>query len=326
MRTQTLRTLLLPLAITVLSGATDTASAQNYPTRPLTMVVPYAAGGGSDIYLRIVSEKLSQNIGQPVLVSNRPGAGGNLGAASVASAPPDGYTLLSANIAHVISNFVGEKPNYNIITDFEPVTLLGSTPFVVIVGKHVNAINLRELIAYAKANPGKLTYGTSGLGSTSHLAVELMKARANFDILHVPYKGGAPVVPDILSGRIDITLLTGPSAVPLMNNNSAKAFAVTGKNRSPLARSVPTASEEGVPNYNVAPWYSVLAPAKTPNFIISRLNESLHQTMKDTAVETKLRDLWFDVQVSTPQEMKAFIQSETNTWKETVARAGIKAE
>ncbi len=257
----TLKLLLVPIA--VLCGGH--AAAQDFPSKPITVVVPYAPGGTNDIIARSVSAKMAQSLGQPVVVENKPGASGALGAGFVARAAADGYTILTApsNVL-VINNWVYKNLPYNTARDFAPLSVAGYVPNMLIVHPSVPASSVQELIAYAKANPGKLNFGSFGTGTTGHLSGELFKMMANVDMVHVPYQGSAPALRDLLGGQVQLMFDNMPTALPLARDGKVKPLAVTSKVRSPMAQEVPTLDESGLKGFDATPWFAFVAPKATP--------------------------------------------------------------
>lgn len=303
------------------------ASAESYPTRLITLVVPYAAGGTNDIIARAVANKLSSSLGKPVIVENRSGAGGNVGSSSVAKAAPDGYTLLTAPIGILaINKWLYKNLGYDPEKEFAPITLAGSVPNVLLANPSVPARDIKELIAYAKANPNKITFASMGTGTTGHLNGEMLKILANVDIQHVPYRGSAPALQDLLGGHVNIMFDNLPTALPLVKAGQLKAFAVTSAARSESLPDVPTLSEAGVAGFEATAWFGFVAPAGTPTEILDLLNSEMVKALKDPEVAEKLKAQGISISANTRAEFTAVIARESKRWKEVVDRAGVKVE
>jgi tripartite-type tricarboxylate transporter receptor subunit TctC len=300
-------------------------SAQPWPNRPLKMIVPYPAGGATDILGRLISERLGPMIGQPVIVENRAGASGNIGFDAVAKAPPDGYTLLMATANITINRAFNDKLPYNVLTDFQPISQVVSSQNLLVTRPTLPVSNLQELIAYGKANPGKLSYGSSGIG-TPLLCVELLKALAGISAVHVPYKGDTPAITDLMGGQIDLYCTTIVSLVPFTRTGKLKALGVTSSRRAESIPDVPTIAEAGVAGYELSSWYGVLAPAKTPRAIVDQLNAAIVKIIAMPAVQQKLIAGGSDPRSSTPDEFMARIRSDTEKFTKLVKDANIKAE
>jgi tripartite-type tricarboxylate transporter receptor subunit TctC len=316
----------LALLLGVVSIFSARAQAQDYPARPITLVVPFAAGGSTDIVSRAVAQKLGEALHQTVVVENRPGAGGTLGAALVAKAPADGYTLFTATIAHAAAPGLYKNLGYDFQRDFDPVGLMAVTPNVLLVNPSVPAKTVGELIAYAKAHPGKLSYGSAGKGSTEHLAGELFRSMAKVDIAHIPYKGGAPMMNDLISGQIQMAIETSPSAEPHVRAGKVAALAVTTAKRSPVYPGVPTLDEAGVKGYEMSTWYALVAPHGTPAPVLKRLETELAKVLSLPDIRAR-----FDEQGVTPGDLEgaklgAFIRAETAKWQQVIKDGGISPD
>lgn len=306
------------------SGMVNAAAVDDYPSRPLRAIVPNAPGGGSDISARIVASSLSESMGQQVVVDNRPGAGGTLGVSIAARAQPDGYTVLMGNIStHGINVAVLKSLPYDPVKDFAPVSMLGTTPNVLVVHPAVPAATFKEFIAHVKANPGKIRYGSSGVGGSPHLAMELLESLTGLDMLHVPYKGSGPVTIDLLGGQIHTTSASVTSQLPHIKSGKLRALAVTSAKRTPQLPDVPTVIESGVPGYEVTIWYGLFVPAGVPRGIVSRLNAALVKVLNDPKVEERMASAGIDAVSSTPAELAAFVKSEIAKWREVVRIAGV---
>lgn len=319
----------LTLAAVALSSAlTVTASAQDaYPNKPIKVVVPFPAGGATDILTRAITEKLAQRIGQPVIIENRPGAGANIGAATVAKAAPDGYTLLMGSIgSHSISVTYHKDPGYNFQKDLMPITAAGTLSNIVVVGNEVPAKNLAELVAYAKANPGKLTCGSSGTGGLIHLTCEMFKSTAGIDVLHVPYKGTSFLMPDLISGRVTMALDTLPPYLSMLKDKKVRALAITTSKRSPLIPDVPTVAESGYPGFESVASYGFFAPTGTPKPIIDKLNKEINAVLLDPQLKENLLAQGIDLEGSTPEALQAFVQGEIDKWARVIKTSNIKPE
>lgn len=304
------------------------ATAQdNYPSKPIKVVVPFPAGGATDILTRAITEKLAQRIGQSVIIENRPGAGANIGAATVAKAAPDGYTLLMGSIgSHSISVTYHKDPGYNFQKDLMPISAAGTLSNIVVVGNEVPANNLAELVAYAKANPGKLTCGSSGTGGLIHLTCEMFKSAAGIDVLHVPYKGTSLLMPDLISGRVTMSLDTLPPYLTMLKDKKVKALAITTSKRSPLVPDLPTIAESGYPGFESVASYGFFAPAGTPKAIIDKLNKEINIVLLDPQLKEKLLALGIEIEGSSPEALQAFVNGEVDKWARVIKTSNIKPE
>src|SRR4029453_7932177 len=278
LRRHSMKTAFRTLALAAICASTfaspDAQAQAAYPNKPVKIVVPYAPGGPNDILARLLAEKLTQANGQTFLVENRPGGGSNIGAEAVAKSAPDGYTLLVAATSHSINMTLFPKENlkYDLTRDFAPVSLLMTGPLVLWTGPNVPAKNLKEFVALAKSKPGRMSYGSSGNGASTHLAGEMLNARAGIQTIHVPYKGSGPALTDLMGGQIDFMVDTLISSMPFVKGDKIRALAVTGKTRSPALPNVPTVAEQGYPGFEAVAWIGLLAPAKTPPEIVAKLN------------------------------------------------------
>jgi len=315
--------LLLVLAA-ALPGA---ASAQaQYPNKPVRLIVPFPPGGGTDTLARIYGQKLAEVFGQQVIIDNRPGAGTNIGAEIAAKAPPDGYTLLMGNIAHAINVTLYSKLAYDFVKDFTPVTLLASTPNILVVHPSVPAKSVKELIALAKARPGQLDYASAGSGSSSHLAAELFGIMAGVKMTHVPYKGGGPAVIALVGGQVSVGFATTPSVITHVKAGKMRGLGVTTARRSPSTPELPTISEAGVPGYEAGTWYGLLAPAGTPNEIVARLHAESVKLLKLPDVKDRLDATGFESIGNTPEQFAAYIRSEIEKWGKVVKASGARVD
>ena len=322
MHRQTLTALLLgAILITPL-----TAAAQQYPTKAIRFVVPFAPGGGTDIIGRVVAQALNDALGQPVVVDNRGGAGSTLGTEIVAKSPADGYTILFGNISLAFNATLYTKLRYDTIRDLAPISLSAVQPNILVIHPGLPAKNLKEFIELARANPGKYNYASAGTGSGTHLAAELLKLQTKIDIVHVPYKGTGPALTDLLGGQINMMVSTFASALPHVKSGRMRALGVTTVKRSPAAPDVPTLIEGGVAGYDYSTWYGLLAPAGTPKPIIDMLNASNRKVLARDDIKQKLESQGVDPIVNTPAEFSTYMKSETEKWGKVVKATGAKAE
>lgn len=288
-----------------------------WPDKPLKIVVPFSAGGSTDTVARIMAEKLGTALGQPVIVDNRAGAGGAIGTEYVARSAPDGYTMLMGTSSTLaIAPWVYRHLSYNPSKDFAPVSLLGTADIIVVVNPKVPVRSIGELLAYAKANPGKLTFASGGNGSISHLLGEYFKSSAHVDLLHVPYKGDAQMVTDFLAGQVDMAFGTAVAWLPYVKNGKAIALAVTNPKRSLTMTDLPTVSESGVPGYDAVQWFGIAVPAGTPKDVVERLASEMRKVVQMPDVRKRFTDLGFDVVGDTPAEFASFLQKENAKWKQ----------
>jgi tripartite-type tricarboxylate transporter receptor subunit TctC len=303
------------------------ASAQaTWPTKPITIIVPYGAGGTNDIIARIVANKLTTSLGQSVVVENKPGAGGNIGAAMVARAPADGYTLLTAPVSLLsINKYVYSNPGYD-AEKFAPITMAGRVPNVLLVSPAIPANNIGELIRYAKANPSKLSFASMGSGTSGHLSGEMFKMLADIDIQHVPYKGSAPALNDLLGGHVQMMFDNMPTALPLVKAGKLKAFAVTSEGRAGLLPEVPTLAEAGVKGFEATAWFGFVAPAGTPAPVLDRLNTEMVKILHDPAMRAELTAMGVTVAGNSRAEFSKLIADESRKWKQVVEKSGTKAD
>lgn len=290
-------------------------AARDYPSRPVRAVVPSVPGGGSDISARIFAAGLSEALNTTFVVDNRGGAGGALGTQIAAMAPADGYTVLMGNIAtHGINPAVLKNLPYHPIKDFAPVSLFGTTPNVLVVHPSVPASSLKEFIAYVKANPGKVSYGSSGVGGSPHLAMELLRSMTGMEMLHVPYKGSGAVLTDLLGGRVRVTSSSLTSQLPYVKSGKLRALAVTSRKRNQQLPDVPTVIEAGVPGYEVTIWYAMFVPAGVPRAIIARLNSTIGKVLETPETKARLTKAGIDAVHSTPEGLAAWVKAEVEKW------------
>jgi len=313
-------------AAAALALAPDLAWAQAYPSKPIRLIVPYSAGGGADTTARLIAPRLQEALGQTVVVENKPGAGGMIGDEIVAKAAPDGHTLLIGAFAHAVNPSLFPKMPFRTPEDFAPVSLLVTVPELMVITPSHPAKTVAELVALAKAQPGKLSYASSGNGSAQHLAAELFKMRTGTDIQHVPYKGGALAVADVAAGHVPFYFGNMSAALPQARGGRVRPLAVTSPARSPAAPDVPTLTEAGVPDCEISEWNALIAPAGTPPAVIARLHTEIAKIMRAEEMKAKFADLGADAIGSTPDELAAFLRSEMKKWAEVVKAANIKVE
>ena len=317
--------LLAILASVLLASFASPASAQAFPTRPIHMVVPYPAGGGGDIHARLLADKLTGILGQPVIVENRAGASGNIGSAYVAKSAPDGYTILLAVSNMVIAPAVNPKQPFDVIKDFAPVAITLTAQNFIQVNPSLPVRNLREFIAYAKANPGKLSFGSSGIG-TPLLAMEMLKSMAGLDIVHVPYKGDAPAIADLIGGQIQVYAGNIAAVESYHRNGKLRGLAVTSRHRAESLPDVPTVEESGVPGYELETWFGFVAPAGTPRPIVDTLNAAINKAIAMPDMQKRMKDSGFKPFTATPDEFGAKMRSDLAKFADLVKKAGIKSD
>jgi tripartite-type tricarboxylate transporter receptor subunit TctC len=307
--------------------ASHTASAQSFPSKPIRVVIPFVAGGSSDIVGRAIGSKFQEFLGQPAVVENKPGANGAIAAEFVAKSDPDGHTILVGSIGvFSINSALFKDLRYNPLRDFAPITLAVTTPNVLITKPALAANSMKELVDYAKKNPGKLSYCSSGTGSSDHLTAELLNQVAGISAVHVPYKGGAACQTDIMGGQVDISFQNLGAVTNYIRGNRMKALAVTAKARNPQLPNVPTTAEGGYPDLVVTSWQAAAAPAKTPREIVAKLNDAAVKALRSPEVRERMSQIGFDVVGSTPDEFGRFMKDEVDRWTEVVKRGGIKPE
>ena len=303
------------------------ARADSWPARPVKFVVPFAAGGTTDILARVVAAKVSEEYGQQFVVENKTGAGGNIAADFVAKAEPDGYTFLVGTPGtHSINKFVFKSMSYDQLNDIAPVIIIARVPNLCSVTNSLPVKSVAELIAYAKAKPNELFYATPGLGSTAHLSTELFKSMTGVQMTHVPYKGSAPALTDLIAGRVHVMIDNLPAAQPFAESNSIRPLAVSTATRWPLLPEIPTIAEAGVPGYEAASWFTVAAPAKAPKEIITKLNASIDKFVKSEDGIARLRKLGAEPAGGSPEDMQKYVVAEMEKWGKVAQFAGIKPE
>ncbi|HAL38306.1 MAG TPA: ABC transporter substrate-binding protein [Polaromonas sp.] len=314
------------MTLTARAQPAGQTAASTYPNKPVKVVVPYPPGGPTDIVARVVFQQVSEATGQQFVIDNRAGAGGNIGAEAVAHAPADGYTLLVATTAHAINMSLFSGLRYDVVKDFAPVSLLTQGPLVLVATPSFPANNVRELIALAKAKPDTLNFASSGNGQSTHLSGELFNSMSGVKLLHVPYKGSAPALTDVVSGQVPLMFDTMLSAMPFVNSGKLKALAVTSSRRSPVAPNVPTIAESGLPGYEVFAWNGLLAPAGTPKAVVARLSEELKKAMQLPQVKEKFSAQGFTATWDTPDYFGRFLQEEVEKWTKTVKASKAKVD
>jgi tripartite-type tricarboxylate transporter receptor subunit TctC len=301
----------------------STASAQGYPNRPLKLLVGAPPGGGNDIVARIVARKMSENLGQPVVIENRPGAGATIATEVVAKAQPDGYTLLLTPSAHALSATIYPKLPYDSVRSFTSIGEIAVMPTVLIVPPNLPVNTVSDLIALAKSKPGELNYASGGNGTAQHLGGELLKLVAGVDITHVPYKGSGPAVADLMSSQVHLMVDTAAAALPHIKSGKVKALAVSSKERFPSLPNIPTTEESGLRGFEVAAWYGLLAPANTPAPIVSRLNAELNKALEDRGTQVALEAQGARVTGGPPEQFMLRIAREIERWRPVIQKAGV---
>ncbi len=297
-----------------------------YPAKPIRFILPFPPGGPTDILGRAIGQKLAEQLGQPVVVDNRPGAAGNVGTEYASKQPADGYTIALVSPSFSISPSLYKKLGYDPVRDFAPVSLVAQIPNVLLVHPLVPAQSLQELVRLAKANPGKLSFGSGGLGTSQHLAGETLKVLGKVNIVHVPYKGSNQAMLGMMGGDIDIVVIGTPPAVPQVQARRVRALAVLAAERVPALRDVPTSREAGFPGYEVTSWYGVVVPADTPREIVNRLNSELAKIMNSPEGRERIVAAGFDTMTSTPEKFGEFISSETARWAKVIKASGLQPE
>lgn len=321
-----------PLFCGALFFGAMTAAAADFPSEPVRIVVPWAPGGFTDVFGRMVAEKMTKDLGQPVIVENKPGASGTMGSEQVSRAPANGYTLLlttsdalvgnlNAADAHQVNPAANAKPGYDAVRDFTQITLMGTQPVLLAVGNDVPARNVAEFVAMSKAKPATVTYGSSGEGSAVHLAMEMFAAAAGIKLVHVPYKGINPALLDVVGGRVQSLLISFQSAGGTIKSGKLRPLAITSLTRSPLAPEIPTLSESGYPNFQLTLWYGVAGPRGLPNEVVVRLNKSIRTALAAPDLREKLTGSNTTPIGTTPEEARAFLSSEVARWSAAVRRA-----
>lgn len=320
----------LPALITILALAIAPALAQaqaDFPSKPIKFIVPAAAGGPTDITTRLIAADMAKTLGQPVVVEPKPGAGGNVGAEFVAKSAPDGYTILMATIGtHAINQTLYKSLPFDPIKDFTPVSQVVQYPLIFVVNPSVPAKNVQEFMAYARANPGKLNRASGGSGTSMHLSGELFRSMTSLDLPHIPYKGSAPALNDLVGGQVQLMFDSMMTALPLVRAGKLRALGVTGATRSSVVPEIPTIAEQGVAGYSAVGWIGVVAPAKTPVDVVRRLSGAVAAAVRNPAIAERLSSQAAEPVGSTPEEFAAFIRSETSKWEKAVRASGAQAD
>ena len=320
------RAFLFSAAMLWAASAAAQDAAANYPSRPIRIVVGFVPGGATDVVARLMAQKLQEAWGQPVVVENKPGGGSNIGSEQVARAASDGYTLLLGTIANATNMSIYKNLTYETLRDFAPVTQIMSAPSVLVVAPSLPPNDLKELIALAKSKPGTLSYASSGAGGSPHLAGELLKLRAGIDIIHVPYKGAAPALADVMTGTVSMGFKTALSAIPQMQSGRLKPIAVAANRRLPQIPNVPTMAEAGLGDFEVSSWNGLLAPAKTAPEIVAKLNRELVRILATPDVREKFAAQAAEPVGSTPEQFRAYIKAEIDKWAQVVKASGAKVD
>jgi tripartite-type tricarboxylate transporter receptor subunit TctC len=317
------RTLMFGLSVLL---APLTAQAQDFPNRQIRLIVPFPAGGPNDIIARLVGQRMSELFRQTIIIDNRSGQAGVLGTDVVAKAAPDGYTIGIVSASSIVINPTMEKIAYDPKKDLAPVTLVTTVPEMLVVAGNVPANNMAELVALARAQPGKLNFASAGVGGLPHLAGELFKLTAKIDIVHVPYRGAAPAINDLLGQQVQMVFLDLPVILPQIQAGKLKPIALGARERAPTAPDVPTTAEVGMPDLLIENWYGMFAPAGTPQNIVAEINRVANAAMNDPSIKQKLADQGLTVAGDTPEQFRAFIDSETTKWAKVMNEAGVKIE
>ncbi len=316
---------LAPVVLPRIARAQPSLS-QSWPNRIVKLVAPFPPGGGTDVVARILSNRLSEVWGQQVIVENKPGAGGNFGAEQVARAEPDGYTILIAALPMAVNRFLFRSLAYDSITDFAPVIMICQFPNLLVVPNSSPVKTVQELIAHGKANSGKLTFASSGVGTSPHLSGELFKRMAGFEMTHVPYRGVAPALTDVIPGRVDMMFNTAAGVLQQVRAGQVRGLAVSTVKRFPTAPEFPTVAESGLPGFDVTSWYALFVPVKTPADIVKKINADTAAILAEPAIKTRLEQVGVEVVASTPQQLGARLKAETDQWGPIIKGAGIKTQ
>jgi tripartite-type tricarboxylate transporter receptor subunit TctC len=307
--------------------AVNVAIAQPYPSKPTRMIVPYPPGGSADILARAIGAKLGEGLGHPVVIDNRPGAGTIIGTEATARSAPDGYTFMLGTVSsHAINPALNAKLPFDPVKDFTPLSLVASIPFAMIVHPSVQARSVQEFVALAKSRPGQLNYSSAGNGTSNHLAGELLKSMAGVDLVHVPYKGSAPALNDLVAGQVSLMFDLVLTAAPHIKSGAVRGLAVTGTQRSAVLPDLPTVAETGLPGYEVSAWFGIFAPAGLPQPVAKRLNAEFVKVMQQPDLKQRLASLGADPLTSTPEEFATYLRSEIDKWAKVVKVSGMKVD
>jgi tripartite-type tricarboxylate transporter receptor subunit TctC len=319
---------LIKLAVAVAATTlAQLAAAQSFPSRPVKMIVPFPPGGGTDILARPLAQKLSEKWGQPVVIENRGGAGGNIGVKAAADAEPDGYTIiLGVQGTHAVNPSLYANPGFDTLRDFAPLTLVANTPNILVVHPSVPAKTVAELIAYAKANPGTLNYATPGNGTPSHLATEMFKSMAGVDLTHVPYKGSGPALTDMLGGQTQVWIANAPVVLPFIKTGKLRALATTSAKRPAIAADIPTLQEAGLAGYEADTWYGLFAPAKTPKAILDKLHADIVEALRSPEIRETYAAQGAEVVANGREEFTAKVRDDLAKWKKVIADLKLRID
>jgi len=306
--------------------AAASALPQGYPARPIRMLVPFSAGGTVDIVARVVGAKLAADLGQPFIVENKGGAGGTIAAAMLAKSASDGYTLMMMHQGLAFNASLYSDLPYDTLRDLAPIALVGATPNALVVTHLLPVKTVQEFLAYARSNPGRIAYGSGGIGSAGHLSVELLQSLTGTKLTHVPYKGSGPAITDLISGQIQAMLLTMPAVMPYVKGGKVRAIATSGARRSPALPDLPTIAEAGVPGYEYTPWYGMFGPGTLPKERIARLNSAVNRALADTGVREKLAQQGLEVHTMTSEQFTGIVRADVARWGKIIRELGVRAE
>jgi len=310
----------------VLAQATAVSPTSSWPSRHVRLIVPFAPGGATDVIARVIGNRLSEVWGQQVVVENRSGGGSNIGAQAAAQSEPDGYTLYIGSVPHATNRFLYPALAYDPIADFAPVTLICTQSNIMVVPNSSPAKSVREFVAYAKASPGRISYGSGGIGTSVHLSGELFKRMTGIEMTHVPYRGAGPALQDVIAGRLDLIFDNVTGSLPQVQNGSARGLAVTAAKRVAAAPKLPTIAEAGVPGFDVSTWFAFFVPGKTPPTLVKKINADVVAALAHPMVKDRLLQLGAEIVGSTPDELAAFLTSEIDKWGPVIRDAKIKLE
>ena len=302
------------------------AFAQGYPARPIRMLVPFSAGGTVDIVARVVGAKLAVDLGQPFIVENKGGAGGTIAAAMLAKSAGDGYTLMMMHQGLAFNASLYSDLPYDTLRDLAPIALVGATPNALVVTHLLPVKTLQEFLAYARSNPGRIAYGSGGIGSAGHLSVELLQSLTGTKLTHVPYKGSGPAITDLISGQIQAMLLTMPAVMPYVKSGKVRAIATSGARRSPALPDLPTIAEAGVPGYEYTPWYGMFGPGTLPKPLIARLNSAVNTSLAEAGIREKLAQQGLEVQSMTSDQFSGIVRADVARWGKIIDELGVRGE